>query len=227
MATIRFKVKIEGTRPLLQHQFGPHAIPLEKQETTGVAGNDPEEWKRTCMVNKDGYLYIPSTYIFGMMKSAAKYTKKGRGSIQPMVAATLQVEEIAIAIENRKKPNDSELKYNEYDADVYIDVCGVRNPSTKARNVRYRLACSPGWTCTFTLIWDNTIVSREQMRSVMNDASTLIGLADGRGVGNGRFKILEWAELKDAKEEATKGNMGSTSQNRLEAGQNEVHTLPS
>lgn len=36
-------VSIKGIRPLLWHAFGPDAIPLEKREKTGVAGNDPEE----------------------------------------------------------------------------------------------------------------------------------------------------------------------------------------
>lgn len=39
-------VVIEGKRPLLWHHFGPDALPLEKRERTGGAGNDPHEWKR-------------------------------------------------------------------------------------------------------------------------------------------------------------------------------------
>ena len=61
---VRMKVTIKGTRPLLQHRFGPDAIPLEKGERTGVAGNDPEEWKRTCMVNSDGQLFIDGRWLW-------------------------------------------------------------------------------------------------------------------------------------------------------------------
>jgi hypothetical protein len=78
---IRARASIRGTRPLLQHRFGPEAIPLEKQERTGVAGNDPEEWKRTCMVTPEGQLFVKGTYVFGMLVAAAKNTKKGKGSI--------------------------------------------------------------------------------------------------------------------------------------------------
>jgi hypothetical protein len=82
---------------------------------------------------------------------------------------------------------------------VYIDVTGVRNPSTKARNVRYRLAASSGWKATFTVVWDKTIVARDQMKAVLNDAGVLVGLADGRAVGYGRFTV-ESFEVQDAQE---------------------------
>ncbi len=189
---VRARVTIQGKRPLLQHMFGPDALPLEKGEKTGVAGNDPEEWKRTCMVTPDGQLYIRGTYIFGMARDAARHTRKGKGSIQSLVAATLQVEEEIVLID-RFIPGGGPT--TDRTQPVYIDVTGVRNPSTKARNVRYRLAASSGWRATFTLLWDRTVVGREQMRAVLNDAGTLVGLADGRTVGYGRFDVTEFDVL--------------------------------
>src|SRR5215510_4977179 len=93
------EVEIKGTRPLLWHVFGPDALPLEKQERTGVAGNDPEEWKRTVQMTKDRQLFIDPTQVFGMMRDAAKYTKKGKGSIQAAVAATLQVTDNTVLLD--------------------------------------------------------------------------------------------------------------------------------
>src|ERR1019366_9280479 len=126
---VRARVTIRGTRPLLQHAFGPESLPLEKGERTGVAGNDPTEWKKTCMVDAKGQLYIKPTYVFGCVRDAAKHTKKGKGSIQAVVAATLQVEESVILID-RFLPEGEPTR--DMDAPVYLDVCGVRNPSTKA-----------------------------------------------------------------------------------------------
>jgi hypothetical protein len=191
---IRARVQICGTRPLLQHKFGPEALPLEKEERTGVAGNDPEEWKRTSMATADGQLYIPGTYIFGALRDGARYTKKGRGSIQTMVAATLQVEESLVLLDRWLPENAPTTDPSQ---PVYIDISGVRNPATKARNVRYRLAASAGWAASFTLLWDKTIVSREQMRAVVHDAGVLAGLGDGRSIGYGRFKVLDF-EVLDA-----------------------------
>jgi hypothetical protein len=189
---IRARVQVTGKRPLLQHQFGPDALPLEKQERTGVAGNDPEEWKRTCMVLPTGQLYVRATYIFSMLRDAAKHTRKGKGSIQALVAATLQVEENIILLD-RWLPTQPTTDATQ---PVFIDVSGVRNPATRARNVRYRLAASSGWKAEFTLLWDKTIVSREQMQAVLSDAGALIGLADGRSVGYGRFSIDHFEVLR-------------------------------
>ena len=187
------RVSIQGTRALLQHRFGPEALPLEKAERTGVAGNDPAEWRKTCMVTPTGQLYVERTYIFGMLRDAARHTKKGKGSIMPLVAATLQVEEGEVLLD-RWLPKDGDPTTDRTQP-VYIDVTGVRNPSTKARNVRYRLAASPGWKTTFTILWDKTVVAREQMRAVVTDAGMLIGLADGRSVGYGRFTVQSFEML--------------------------------
>ena len=192
---VKARIEICGTRPLLQHKFGPEALPLEKGERTGVAGNDPEEWKRTCMVTKDGQLYVVGTYAFGMLRDAARHTKKGKGSIQALVAATLQIEDDRILLD-RFLPKDGDPTTDSSQL-VYIDVMGVRNPSTKARNVRYRLATRAGWKAMFTIMWDKTIVSRDQMRAVITDAGTLVGLADGRSIGFGRFEVANFEEMSD------------------------------
>lgn len=190
---VKARIEIRGTRPLLQHKFGPEALPLEKGERTGVAGNDPEEWKRTCMVTKDGQLYVTGTYAFGMLRDAARHTRKGKGSIQAMVAATLQIVDDRILLD-RFQPLEVTTDSSQ---PVYIDVAGVRNPSTKARNVRYRLAASSGWNAAFTILWDKTIVSRDQMRAVLNDAGMLVGLADGRSIGYGRFEVVKFEEVSE------------------------------
>lgn len=196
---IRARVEICGKRPLLQHQFGPEALPLEKVEKSGVAGNDPEEWQRTCMTTPQGQLYIRGAYLFSALRDGARHTKKGKGSIQSLVSSTLQIEEERILLD-RWLPKKGDPKPDPTQP-VYIDVCGVRNPTTKGRNVRYRLAASTGWKASFTLLWDRTIVSREQMRAVANDTGTLVGVADGRSVGYGRFDV-ESFEVLDAEASA-------------------------
>ena len=183
---LRAEVKVKGVRPLLWHAFGPESIPLEKGERTGVAGNDPEEWRKTVLMTKDRQLYLQPTYAFGCIRDAAKYTKKGKGSIQSAVAATLQVTDDRILIDRFVPP---EPITTDLDEPVYMYVSSVRNPSTKARNVRYRIAAGAGWLAEFNLLWDKTIVSRGEIESVLRDAGTLVGLGDGRSIGFGRFSI--------------------------------------
>lgn len=195
------KVAIKGVRPFWMHRFGPDALPLEKGERTGVAGHDPEEWRKTCLVTREGQLYFEPTYIFSTCKDAARYTKKGRGSIQTAVAATLQVVDDRILLDRWFPGYPCEqvfdLKTAEPPPDnpellVYMDIRGVRNPTTKARNVRYRIAASPGWQANFTIIWDKTIVSRGEMEAVMIDAGRLCGVGNGRSIGMGRFEIVSF-----------------------------------
>lgn len=183
---ITAEVSITGLRPILWHAFGPDSIPLEKQERTGVAGNDPEEWRKTVLMTPDRQLYLLPTYIFGCLRDAAKYTKKGKGSIQSAVSATLQIADDLILVD-RFVP--AEPIPTDRTQAVYMDVSSVRNPATKARNVRYRIAAGSGWSLMFHLLWDKTIVSRGELEAVCRDAGQLVGLGDGRSIGFGRFAV--------------------------------------
>lgn len=189
-------VTIKGVRPIMFHKFGPDAIPLEKKEKTGVAGNDPEEWKKGYSATKDGQLYVDPSYVFGCIRDGARHVKKGRGSIQAMVAATLQVVDTRVLFD-RFMPEDG-LLTEDPDQPVYLDVRGVRNPNSKGMNIRYRVACSAGWRATFTMLWDKTIVSRGEMESALIDSGKLCGLADGRKIGFGRFEIEEFKIAEEA-----------------------------
>jgi len=191
MALLQANIKIQGTRPLLFNCFKPEILSIEKRERTGVAGNDPEEWQRSFMATKKGELYVDQSYVFGCLREAARYTKKGRGSIQSSLVATLQVLNEMILF-NRILPRKLDKITTDSSEPIYIDIRSVKNPSTKGRNIRYRLALSPGWETNFSVIWDNTLVNREQMRAICHDAGILVGIADGRSLGFGRFDITSF-----------------------------------
>jgi hypothetical protein len=61
-------------------------------------------------------------------------------------------------------------------APVYLDIQSVRNPATRARNVRYRVAVAPGWTCRFGMTWDRTMVSTAEMDASQSYRSAAIFL---------------------------------------------------
>lgn len=182
-------ISIEGTRPILWHAFGPDAIPLEKQERTGVAGNDPLEWTKTVLMTAERQLYVEASYLFGCIRDGARHIKRGRGSIQALVAATLQIMDDRILVD-RFVPE--EPIPTDRDEPVYMDVRSVRNPATKGRNIRYRIAASPGWAITFRIMWDATVVSRGEMQAAVIDAGRLSGLGDGRTIGFGRFDVTSF-----------------------------------
>lgn len=191
------RVSVEGIRPLLWNAFSVDLLSGTKRAKTGSAGNDPEEWRRTVLLTPDRMLYLLPSYAFGCIRDAARYTKEGKGSVQRTVAATLQILDDIVLVDRSvpkellENPQDF---YNKREESVYIDVSGVKNPATKGKNVRYRIACSKGWKCSFSLLYDITLVSRNTMLSVLNDAGSLVGLGDGRSIGFGRFRILEIKE---------------------------------
>lgn len=99
MALLKAKISIKGKRPLLFHRFSVDSIPLERQERTGVAGNNPEEWKNTVLKTQDNQLYLESSYIFGCLRDGGKHIKSGRGTLQAKVASTLVVLEEIILLD--------------------------------------------------------------------------------------------------------------------------------
>jgi hypothetical protein len=195
---IQATVTIQGTRPLLFHAFGPDAIPADgRKEREGAAGNNPNEWKRTVLFLQDTrQLYLKPTYVFGSLRDGARHTPRKRGTLMSYVAATLQVRDDLILLD-RYLPDDP-LPTDPREP-VYLDIQSVKNPSTRARNVRYRVAASTGWQATFTLLWDKTIVSRPQMEAVLQDAGRLSGVGDGRNIGYGRFLVEQFTISNNAR----------------------------
>jgi hypothetical protein len=176
------------------HKFNISVLSTERKSKKGSAGNNPDEWKETVFCEDDGTLFMPGEYFFACLKNGAIHTKIGRGTIQKKVAATLQII-TEKSILNRKLPGKlDELSVENWpkvgQGPVYLDIRGVMNPNSKGRNVRYRVACTPGWECTFECQWDDTIVSSDHMRAVFSDSGILGGIADGRSIGMGRFEII-------------------------------------
>jgi hypothetical protein len=180
------RLGVAGVRPLLWHAFGPDSLPLKKREQTGVAGNDPEEWRRTLLMTGERQLYLKPSYAFGALRDGARYTKKGRGTLQPLIAATLQVLDERILLDRFVPAEPLPVDPHE---PVYLDVQSVRNPTTRAHNIRYRVAASVPWSFTVTILWDRTVISRAEMEAVVIDTGRLVGIGDGRTIGYGRFTL--------------------------------------
>jgi hypothetical protein len=193
----RAKISIRGTRALLFHRFQVDFMEkTSRKEKSGSAGNDFDEWRKTFFSTGDNQLYLPGYYFFSNLKEGAKYVKEGKGSISKKVAATLQIVDDIVLL-NRYMPEGWEsietkdMTQNPSDS-VYLHICGVVNPSTKGRNVRYRIACSPGWECEFTIMWDASLVSVPNIQRVVEDAGILLGVGDGRSTGNGRYEVVSF-----------------------------------
>ena len=194
------KVEIIGTRSLFFHKGGVDTIPLEKQELTGVAGNDPWTWAKTTPITADGQLFLDPTMVFATIRDGGRHTKVKGKMLMYSIIATLQIiddiilvdrflPEAAIQfVQSKGKIGDPlEVLTTDPTAPVYLDIRKGINPSTKKAMIIYRVACSPGWHASFSLEWDKTVVASAQLESALRDAGALEGLGSGRKIGKGRF----------------------------------------
>ncbi|WP_257236728.1 hypothetical protein [Nostoc sp. 'Peltigera malacea cyanobiont' DB3992] len=85
---LQAEVKVMGTRTLAIHHFGIDALPLEAKEKDGVAGNSPNEWKKTVLMDEEKQLFLLPTYFFGAIKYGGKTVKRGKGNFLADIAST-------------------------------------------------------------------------------------------------------------------------------------------
>lgn len=199
----KYEVSIEGIKPIFFHKFNIESLQQLSKVKSGSAGNDPEEWK-TSFFQNDGKIYIPASYINSALKNGSVNTKAGRGTLQKSWISAVQIEEEIIYFDRVMFDNWQETTYEDLPVDpnlpVYIDIRMVANPNTKGRNVRYRVALSPKWNLSFNLIVDDSILSISQVKKVVEDTGKLQGIADGRTLGYGRYKVISF-EAHDYKED--------------------------
>lgn len=188
------KVKVIGKRPLLFHAFKVEQISSLTKAKTGSAGNDPEEWKNT-LFEKNNQLYLPGSYWSSCLKAGSKYTKAGRGTLQKSFISCCVIQDEITLIDRYLPENWREMSAEEMEKDsskpVYLDIRGVMNPNSKGRNIRYRIACSPGWKTQFSFIFDDNIISPSQIKKIVEDSGKMGGVGDGLVLGYGRFDIEE------------------------------------
>ncbi|MBE6161924.1 MAG: hypothetical protein E7158_06895 [Firmicutes bacterium] len=186
---LKAKVSIEGSRPILWNSFNLELLDV-KVKKNGVKGNNPEEWKKTVLITENRQLYLKPESIFSCLREGGKYTKNGRTTMQAIVTATLQVLD-SIVLVNKFLPGEEFLTKNQNE-DIYLDIRSVKNPNTRGRNIRYRIAAKSGWKANFTIMWDCTLLSEELMEAIATDAGNLCGIGDGRNIGMGRFTVKEF-----------------------------------
>lgn len=190
MAKREATVKIEGTRIIAWHTFPLDTLSVDKKRE-GTKGDNSNEWKETVLMNEKRQLYVYNTYLQGAISEGGKEIKSGRGSIYKKVCATLEVIEPKIFMDDLFVPEEKDLTRLDSEK-VYLDVRAVVNPMTKGRNLRYRIAAKPGWTCSFTIAWDDRVVSKDQMRICVEHGGSMAGIGDGRKIGMGRFKMISF-----------------------------------
>jgi hypothetical protein len=188
MKTIEYKMT--GTTPFLFNKFKIENVSNKNKAKHGSAGNDPEEWKEKIWA-EGVKLFVPAYYVFGSVSEGAHYVKEGKGSIKKKLMGCLLVKgekfylnyELPKAIEKI----ETEDLTRDSSKDVYLDIRAVKNPMTKGKNVRYRLGMRPGWFLHVMLEWDDTILSKDNIKNAIEHAGKFVGIGDGRLLGHGRY----------------------------------------
>lgn len=191
----KVEASIRGIKPLIFHKFNIEALTDTRKPKEGSTGNNFNEWK-SSFFHDNGHLYLPGNYLFAAFKNGAVNSKVGRGTIQKTWISAVNIIEEKVFMNRHVWDNwqETDLENLPIDSsrDVYVDIRMVSNPNTKGKNVRYRLALSPGWACSFSLDIDESLISSSQVRKVIEDTGKLQGIADGRTLGYGRFELDEY-----------------------------------
>jgi hypothetical protein len=179
MAMKKINCKIEGISPLLMHQFP--MIPLEaaqkksaEEQADYVAYRDPDTKQ----------LYVPGLAVQRSLVNAATFSKgKGRASLQKVVAACVMV-----------TPERLLLPTKEYVIDSRRVVIGA----TQGAVIRHRPRIDT-WVVDFTLEYDDALLNATELRKIVDDSGSRVGLLDFRPEKKGpfgRFVVIEWRAEK-------------------------------
>lgn len=171
-------VGLKGLTALLMHSYP--LVPIE-----AIEKKSPEEQAELATYRDPDTkgLYVPGVNVQRALVSAATYSKgKGRGSLQKSAAACLLV-----------SPERIPLGVDRYT----IDSRPVVMPATKGRVMRHRPRIDP-WAITFDLEWDPTLLTEPQVRRIVDDFGSRVGLLDFRPERKGPFgrcMVVSWVRL--------------------------------
>lgn len=173
MKTIQ--VVLKGISPLLMHSFP--MVQIEALEKKSIEEQAEVAAYRDIQTKE---LYVPGIAVQRALISAATYSKgKGRGSLQKSAAACFNV-----------SPEHISLGVKKYS----IDSRPVVVPATKGRILRHRPRLDQ-WQITFDLEWDERLLTEEQVRRIVDDMGSRVGLLDFRPEKKGSFgrcMVIAW-----------------------------------
>lgn len=175
MATKSVKVTIKGVSPILMHSFP--FLPIEALEK-----KTPEEQAEVSAYRdpETKSLYVPGLAMQRAMVSGATFSKgKGRSTLQKVVAACVVVSPERISLGSETYAVDSRP---------------VVVPATRGRVMRHRPRLDK-WQITFEIEYDPNMLTEKQVRQVIDDTGSRVGLLDFRPERKGpfgRFSVIKW-----------------------------------
>jgi hypothetical protein len=168
------EVTIKGISPMLMHRY-------PEQPIDGFDKMTPAEQAQHAEYRTpNDQLYVPSIAMQRALVDAAAYSKgKGRASLLKVAAAAIYVSPIYLIL----KPQT-----------YVVDSRPVVVPATRGRIMRHRPRLDE-WEVTFHLEYDETLLSEVQVRKIVDDCGSRVGLLDFRPARKGpfgRFMVTQW-----------------------------------
>ena len=170
-------VTVKGLSAVLMNRFP--LIPVE-----GLSKMKPAEQAEIAAYRdtESKELFMPGVNLQRCFVKGAGYVKgKGRSTLAKVTAACLFV-----------SPEKCGLGTKHFE----VDARAVVVPATRGRVVRYRPRLDQ-WQLTFLLEWDETMLSWKEVRAVVDNAGSRVGIGDfrpERGGPFGRFVVVDWKE---------------------------------
>jgi hypothetical protein len=173
------KARIEGISALLMHAYP--MTPIEALDKKPPEEQAELSAYRMPSNGKRGDLFVPAIALQRALVGGAGYSKgKGRGSLAKVAAACLLV-----------SPERLSLGTSDY----LVDARPVVIPATKGRVLRYRPRLDK-WAVSFDLEFDETLMKATEVRRIVDDTGSRVGLLDFRPEKRGpfgRFMVTEWS----------------------------------
>jgi len=168
------KVTLRGKSALLMHAF-----PMEPIE--GLDKKPAEEQAELALYRlPDGQLYVPGVNLSRTLIASGAFSKgKGRGSLSQVVAGTVFV-----------RPDVLILRPQTW----RVDSRPVVIPATRGRVMRHRPRFD-SWEFDCEIDYDETLLTENQLRKIVDDGGDRVGLCDFRPAKKGpfgRFMVTAW-----------------------------------
>lgn len=165
------KMELTGRSAILMHRFPLEPVKaIEKKSVANQA--EISAYRIPEGQPNAGNLYVPAVAVQRTFINGAAFSKgKGRSSLQKTAAACMMV-----------TPEYLDLKTKTY----VIDSRPIVNPTTKGRIIRHRPRLDE-WKIELELEFDPTLLSDEQVRTIVDDSCSRVGFLDFRPACKGPF----------------------------------------
>lgn len=168
-------VTVEGLSALLMHAYP--MVPIE-----AIEKKSPEEQAELAAYRdpETKELYVPGPAMQRALVNGATYSKgKGRANLSKIAAACLLV--------NPERISLGEKRYA-------VDTRPVVVPATRGRVLRHRPRLDK-WRVSFEIEFDENLITKDQVRRIVDDTGSRVGILDFRPEKRGpfgRFSVVNW-----------------------------------